>query len=285
MDAAAVDAAVDARAAVDAPDAIDRCGSTDPDVRALCALAFWDACVPPSQADRTVRQTRVSAESLVALRECLNRAGTNCSAVNTCVGRHVEPSTEPCATHCEGDMRVRCDGTSRIFEDCTQTLPGNRCLPDRNGAVLCTTAACLEFPLHCTPEGHIEGCFEAMDRVLIDCPGDAFCARTVIDSGFFTCTGRGASCTQDRCESATRSVPCLNGQEGPAYDCGEGQRCGSSGRCEEETLRCMPAEYSLTCDGTDLIQCADGRPTRVSCTDLGFDSCGAREGTDLVTCR
>ena len=153
--------------------------------------------------------------------------------------------------------------------------------------MVCATAECIESPFPCDDNEDIESCYDGTDRFVIHCVGDSFCEGDPMFGTFFDCTGRGPSCTGNRCESPSRMIPCMNGHEGPPIDCGEDQVCGSSGSCDYEPALCTDTTL-YTCDGADLVYCdipLRVPRARVSCTQLGFSSCVPGEGRTLAGCR
>lgn len=210
----------------------------------------------------------------VSLTECAVTA-VDCTAAATCLNAGEDPLPCDPATFergCAGDVARTCRGGVIVGRDCAEV--GLSCVENVSGDVFCGRPEPCDVS---TCEGDTLLLCVAGAVLPQEC-GDAVCR---VEPNL----RRSAECVSDE--------PC----EGPAvYECDgdvavtcpsgyvHRELCGPGLCSSVDGAFCMrdPACAELPrCDGTELVHCVGGVPSRVDCTSLGLSACVESAGAVL----
>ncbi|MBI2374673.1 MAG: hypothetical protein HYV07_11815 [Deltaproteobacteria bacterium] len=203
----------------------------------------------------------------------------DCRAYSDCFGGDLLALTSCIeGASCDGDRIVR-EGTSY---DCTRSE--GSCLEPPTGAqrACCRPKACDGPDLD--PCRDLLFCSDFGGGFHFDC---AASGRVCVDEGELgpICRGPGEPCEGDSvgCERQEVSY-CVAGSEARA-DCrktlfrtGCGESSAGGMPCAPSGDECDPEAFAGSCEGSEILLCADGRIERFDCRKLGFEICMRREG-------
>ena len=243
-----------------------------------------------------------------AVYQCLGGA-KSCDAVGTCLHDGDDPrAVRYCVAHpgvlsaCDGDYLMSCSGDDAgesVSVSCADM--GARC-SDTSVAGGLIVRACFSEKLcprgmtgaRCDGETTLVSCHDGAVEKAACGPGTRCVARTdVPGENAAACEPTsGARCTElegKRCDD-DKLVECVSRGHGGSVrvtDCAAGgMRCAGRGARAGcyigGAVACDAAP--ATCDGEALSFCANGRMTRVSCTQMGFSACSPAANGPNAAC-
>ena len=206
-----------------------------------------------------------------ALTACVMDA-TDCAAAADCLNAGEAPgSCDPFATpgRCDGDIARVCRSYVQVAQDCAAL--GLSCVEDAAGQVFCGPPGACERS-ECDGNTLI-GCRNGA-RYLEDC-GEQVCVVAEELAGSAICAGEGEPCEGRifRCDGDV-AVSCRFGRIrretcGPGLcSTTDGAFCMTSPECDG-----LPR-----CEGSSIVHCAGGVPSRVDCAQLGATTCTGTDG-------
>lgn len=217
---------------------------------------------------------------------CAIDAQGDCNAILACVGlrRDDDPTCQP---HCEGNVRVSCDGGSAWRMDCGvfPFAPGPVCVEDAEFGVACVSGTgCTTAGLSCdgnkqrycsTSGAYYEGtcgsasCYDGRcsEVPLTPCTVPPGGNDVVCDGDVVIMCADGLESRFD-CSGFDPDLTCLTWTDGAG---GTYTGCDFPGTCS--------GLDEPTCDGTSVVVCDHGSPATADCASIGFTSCGTAAGT------
>ena len=226
----------------------------------------------------------------VEQRDCVLRAGTDCTAIAVCAGGGTARSCRLADTFsCMGTLASTCAFPAHqvVVTDCARR--GLSCVDGADGPLCalgtCQRTECMGDALrYCAIS---PGDDAGYDFGVSDCARvGAHCAADASASGP-GCVGNGPPCTSDRC-SGNSIVSCFSGHEGtypcpaPSTTCFQEDAAPpyDKGLCASAT-ECDPFAHVDACDASILHFCDRGRLAAYDCVAAGWRTCAPPDGMAL----
>lgn len=228
---------------------------------------------------------------------CIANAGSDCAAAKKCLANGMTPAEcSGLSSSCAGNVWQTCSaaaGTGTASQgmqlfDCGQV--GQMCVANGNN-VDCGYGTCSGSSKACvSPDGTSGGnLLEQCDNGILrreDCTRiDASCNPSGILGPH--CRGNGPACSSGvldgplRCDGSVL-VSCVDGAEA-RFDCaslrlGCFAKAGGGGFGCAAGNECDPGNYPITCVGSTLKFCNNGKVQTFDCASAGFSTCSPNNG-------